>query len=564
MFDDIQKKLEEIRTDSFYKPYVDELKAVYEVDKRNPILSLSYKDFMTFVKTGSRKESEKPYFHNRRRLGYLTMLALIYPEEERYIDDLCETVWAICSEISWVIAPHLHCNLTEHKRIIDLFAAETGLYLAEVVYLLGNRLPQNICDLICCEVSLRIFDTMENTKNWWETLNSNWAAVCAGSVGMTYMYLAPDRFEVVKPRIMKSMSNYLLGIGDDGCCSEGIDYWYYGFGFYLHFAEMLYRFCGEDIRHEKKVEKLVLFHQNMIMRNNTTVSFSDGKMETAFIHIGLYNYLKKNYPYIKIPHIDFYTSEAWENMAGLGHSITCAKPSWLIRDFLWSDPGLNADSYISDDYVYYDKTQWYINKKKNYSFAAKGGHNQELHNHNDVGSFIIATDRGQMLCDLGAMEYTREALLPEKRYGFFFCSSLGHSVPIINGKPQNVGEEYRAKNVYASESIFRLDMEAAYKTDINKLTRSFELKENSVVLTDEFDEGCNVTERFVSVIKPEIAADGVKIGDVLLKTDAKPVIEVRSINDHSQTPMDVYTIDFLTDKNCFKVVFEIREYKNEF
>lgn len=174
MFNNLEAKLEEIRTNDYYKPYINEFKDLYDKDKENPILPLSYKTFMTFVEKGSRAESEKPYFHKRRRLGYLTMLALIYPEETKYIDDICEVVWSICSEISWVIAAHLHCNLTEHKSIIDLFAAETGLYLSELVYLLGDRLPKNICDLIKTEVSLRIFDTMENTANWWESLNSNW------------------------------------------------------------------------------------------------------------------------------------------------------------------------------------------------------------------------------------------------------------------------------------------------------------------------------------------------------------------------------------------------------
>ena len=560
MFDNIEKKIKEIRTDDFYKPYIEELKSAYENDKDTPLLTLTYKDFMTFIKTGSRKESEKPYFHNRRRLGYLTMLALIYPDEEKYIDDLCEVVWAICSEVSWVIAPHLHCNLTEHKDLIDLFAAETGLYLAELVYLLGDRLPKNICDLIYSEVSYRIFDTMENTQSWWETLKSNWAAVCSGSVGMAYIYLAPERFEKVKPRIMKCMSNYLSGIGDDGCCTEGIDYWYYGFSFYLHFAEMLYRFCGEDIRHEEKVHKLVLYHQNMIMRKNTTVSFADGKREVYFIHIGLFNYLKNNYPEVKIPSIDFYTPETWKNLSGLGHSMTCQKPSWLIRDFLWSDVSLKPDSdFDGDNHVYYDKTQWYMNKKRTYSFAAKGGHNLEEHNHNDVGSFIIATDNGQMICDLGAMEYTRASLIPETKYNFFHYSSLGHNVPIVNGEEQGAGESFKAKNVCASEDMFKLDIEGAYEGDINRITRTFELKENSIVLTDEFDGVKSITERFVSVVKPEIVVSGVRIGDVLLKTDAQAKVDVRTISDHSQMPIDVYIVDFLVETTCFKAIFEVQE-----
>ena len=152
MFDNLESKLEEIRTNDYYKPYINEFKNLYDKDKENPILPLSYKTFMTFVEKGSRTESEKPYFHKRRRLGYLTMLALIYPEEKKYIDDICEVVWSICSEISWVIAAHLHCNLTEHKSIIDLFAAETGLYLQWKTPQIGGKALIQIGRLFAAEV----------------------------------------------------------------------------------------------------------------------------------------------------------------------------------------------------------------------------------------------------------------------------------------------------------------------------------------------------------------------------------------------------------------------------
>ena len=150
---------------------------------------------------------------------------------------------------------------------------------------------------------------------------------------------------MVKERIMKSMSNYLDGIGEDGCCSEGISYWCYGFSFYIHFAEMLYRFTDgkDDIRYIEKVKKLVEFQQNMIMRNHTLVSFSDGKTEDTFIHIGLYNYLKQHYQIFKVPQIDSYNNESKNNLYGWGHSLTGAKPSWTIRDLLWSDAKLKSD-----------------------------------------------------------------------------------------------------------------------------------------------------------------------------------------------------------------------------
>lgn len=124
--------------------------------------------------------------------------------------------------------------LDNTKKLLDEFAAQGGKIID-----VDEIKPKDVTD------NAEITYTMENSVSWWESLKSNWAAVCAGGVGMTYMYLAPKRFANVKDRVMKCMDNYLSGIGDDGCCSEGIDYWYYGFYFYLHFAEMTVKMiCG--------------------------------------------------------------------------------------------------------------------------------------------------------------------------------------------------------------------------------------------------------------------------------------------------------------------------------
>lgn len=43
-----------------------------------------------------------------------------------------------------------------------------------------------------------------------------------------------------------------------------------------------------------------------------------------------------------------------------------------------------------------------------WELAAKGGHNDEHHNHNDVGSFILNIDGVPMLTEIGAREYVKD------------------------------------------------------------------------------------------------------------------------------------------------------------
>ena len=50
------------------------------------------------------------------------------------------------------------------------------------------------------------------------------------------------------------------------------------------------------------------------------------------------------------------------------------------------------------------------------TLAAKGGHNGESHNHNDVGSFIVAVDGVPAVADAGRPTYTAQTFGPD-RYG---------------------------------------------------------------------------------------------------------------------------------------------------
>ena len=223
-FDDLEQKLETIKTSSFYKPYTEELKEAYKTDK-DADTTLDYASFMCFYTTGSRQEYQSKYFARRRKLGQALMLCLLY-EDKEYLDALCESIWEICNEITWVVPAHLaNIKVEDYRTHIDLFAAETAHYLAEADYLMGDRLPARIRELIRHEVKTRTFDAFESRPYFWETLISNWPGGCGCSIGMAYLCLAPERFENVKDRLMNILDYFLKSYGDDGSNTEGISYW---------------------------------------------------------------------------------------------------------------------------------------------------------------------------------------------------------------------------------------------------------------------------------------------------------------------------------------------------
>ena len=205
-----------------------------------------------------------------------------------------------------------------------------------------------------------------------------------------------------------------------------------------------------------------------------------------------------------------------------------------------------------------EKAEWYVAKRKNYSFAAKGGHNNEGHNHNDVGSFILATDKGQMLADIGMMEYTA-ACFSNLRYTLLQNSSLGHSVPIIDGKEQSGGEQSRANVVHVSDNKFVLELQEAYETDISKIVRSYEMRESGITLTDEYEtvDGHEITERFISIVEPQIDGRNVRIGDVVLYTGVLPEIKKEVLRNHQCIDEDVWLIDYKVADKTFVMKIEV-------
>ncbi len=553
LFDNMQQKTEEIKTHPFYELYIKSIKNTYnELLDAGPII-LSYEDFMLFFDTGSRKEYETKFFKKREFLSCSLALYILYGDE-KYLKTVCEAVWAICCEISWVVPAHLlEYDVDVYDTHIDLFAAETALYLAETNYLLGDKLPERIRKLIAHHLEKRIFKPFEERTYWWESLVSNWAAVCGGSVGMAYMYANPEGFERVYGRIEKIINNFVSGYGDDGCCQEGVNYWNYGFEFFIFYADLLRRFTdGEtDIMKPGKINRMAQCLQKMIMRKDITVSFSDGARKGEFTNVGLYSYLKSNFEGVEVPSV----------IGNKGRRTVESKPSLILRTLFWSNPDDYADNSceFKTGMEYFPDAKWYTNKKEKYSFAAKCGHNDEEHNHNDVGSFVIATDDGQILCDIGAMEYTKDNFDNEKRYTIFHNSSFGHSVPIIDGQAQKYGREYHGDVIEVTDGVFSMEMHSAYETDLEKLVRTFNIENDRVVLKDSFtsDKNHDIKERFVTEIEPVISDDGVRLGSLLIKTKKTPSVSSTTIPNHEKVIETFYAIDFEVDSKEFEIEFII-------
>ncbi|MBQ9117503.1 MAG: heparinase II/III family protein [Clostridia bacterium] len=498
---------QEVREKDCYKFFRDELMAIWQKDCEKPIEALRYSDFRMFKFTGNRSIYEGQYFLRRRGMNASAMLALIYPEEEKYIVRLMDTIYAICDEYTWCLPAHQTALEVNNNIHLDLFACETGFALAEIYTLLGERLEPLIRDRIRVEYQRRVIDSFEKTHFGWEHGLANWNAVCTGSVACSMMLLHPELMEKYQPRFEENIEYYLRGFKDDGICEEGVGYWHYGFGFFTVYADMIRKFTNGALNYftRPKVKEVATFMQKMYLSGKSTVSFSDGGTSSPY-HLGLLHYLKNEYPdAISIP-----DPKIAYNADG------CGRWCLHIRSLLWlKEEYLTPDEAIPEATYYAEHSQWMVHKNTKYGFAAKAGHNGEPHNQNDVGSFIIARDGRQVLVDPGAGAYTRQYFAADTRYDILQCSSRGHSVPIINGTYQHVSlrdHRYGAKDTKYENGVFSSDIAGAYPIpELKSLVRAFSWTDNAVILKDTYDyegEG-DIVERFVTLVEPKLEKPGV-------------------------------------------------------
>lgn len=494
---------------------------------------LSFRLFRLFEVTGDRADFERVYFDRRRRLAALA-LATMLDDTDAYLTALSDLIWDVCGEYTWSLPAHLpigieqvQANHVPPEQVVDLFAAHTAHMLAEIASLLGERLPDWLHYRIRTEIERRVFQPVfHNPRHfWWESAPMNWASVCGGCVGMAALILVEDRERLAGmiDRVVRTMECFLDGFGADGGCPEGISYWVYGFGFFTYFTEMLAAFtAGQiDLLASERVRQIAAFPQVVSLGDGRYINFSDAP-EQAVIHPGLGSQLAArlsvSIPELRPPRFDADHIFRW------GH---------LTRDLLWTDATALAQP-VSEGSFYLHDLAWIVERHiwngHTVAFAVKGGHNDEPHNHNDLGHFIIHVGGESLLADLGAGLYTRQ-YFREQRYEFLHTGSQGHSVPIINGMPQREGADHAAVPMHyerRSDGVaFALDLTRAYADSadndsaLEAFTRSYEWTaappdephQSAVLrLTDTFRFGASgghIDECFISFVQPVIEENAV-------------------------------------------------------
>ncbi len=463
--------------------------------------------FLEFVRNGNRSNYEKMSFSRREHLAALVM-AEVFENKGRFLDDIVNGLWAICEETFWGVPAHVGRqkagpglpDVTE--PIVDLFAAETGTLLAWTDYLLDaklNTISALIKQRLTYEIDRRILTpnldredfgwmgfVTKNINNWNPWINSNW---------LTAILLVEKdeqrRLNAVH-KCMRSLDNFINIYPADGGCDEGPTYWSRAGASLFDSLELLFSASNGQINifDQMVIKEIGRYIYKAHINDNYFINFADasGKMsidpavvfrfgrsinDPIMMGFAAWSALQKNYGSSALPGSFGIFNRQLPAFFILNELTNYPPQEPLLRDFFLSDLQVfGARSNKSN------KTGFYV--------AAKGGHNAESHNHNDVGNFIIYADGMPLLIDVGVGTYTAKTF-SSLRYDIWTMQSAYHNLPTINGVMQMSGRQYAAKNVsyQAKENVveFALDIATAYppQAEINSWLRTIRLNRNKNV-----------------------------------------------------------------------------------
>ena len=472
---------------------------------RTPMPAFDAERYLDYTTNGDRTRYQTINSKRWDRFGRL-VIGECLEGKGRFIPAIDETVRSLCVDPSWILPAHDRdaAVFKGASPYADLVVAMNGYQMALAAWLLEYSLPQQTTTLMRENVSKRltgpVLATIDGTapKNviaghWWARCNHNWNSVCtAGAVGAI---LATEPSREIRAKAVewavKNSSVFLSGFGKDGYCSEGLGYWNYGFGHFAVMAEVLRAQSGGTVD---------LFRQapvRMIAEAPSLLEMNDG-VYPAFADCGL-----NTRPDASLMELigwrlrgRAFTGRPSDGLSGQETIYQKLTNLAVQREAepvdAGADPGLPPRSWFPESGVCVVRA----NRPGSLAAAWKGGHNAEHHNHNDVGTTVVAWKGRTVIVDPGAMVYRAETFSKD-RYRLPVMGSYGHSVPVIAGTLQSPGAACRGILVSSSftDATDRIvmDLASAYPgTDLKKLERDWTYhrgSRGSLVIEDRFNYG---------------------------------------------------------------------------
>jgi hypothetical protein len=521
---------------------------------------------LLYVRSGNRSQYEAIHFKKRETLATM-ILAETAENKGRFIDPIINGIWSVCEESWWGVPAHLpagYAGLMDVSRpFVDLFAAETGKVLAWADYFLGDRFDEvspQIRKRIYGEITSRLLDPFMKRDHWWTgksgIVPNNWNPWICSSLLNTALLVETDerkRLDVVA-EILSVLDNFFNHYPHDGGCDEGPNYWNVAGGAFYDNVVLLNLATGDAFRYvygDEKFKNMGRYIYLAQICEKYVMNFADASHRINVIPDMVYRFGKD------IGDSDMMSFGAFYHKPDVAASATVRSLCALfmqdeIREAVRRLP-LPRDVWFPDLQVAAARDR--EGSCQGFYLAVKGGHNDESHNHNDVGNYVVFYDGQPLLIDVGAGKYTARTF-SSKRYDIWFNCSDFHNLPSINGVNQRAGRQFKASGVEyrvgESSAVFSLDIAKAYPEEagVNSWKRTVTLQRGKrVTVRDAVDlrKAESVTQNIMTCYPAEVVKPGRLVIHCEPK-DGKPRDFVIAYN-HKQMRAEVEKVSLVTEED---------------
>ena len=566
------------------KKKLDRIISIAEEALNDPIPFLPASVYREYVKNGNRSNYEDIFFR-RRQMAYNLALAEHFCAEGRYTEKLMDVVWAIMEESTWVVPAHLYNHPAgkefglgpafggEYMHGIDLFSATTSACLTAVYYFCKNELDAIspiICKKLLYNIKERLIKPFIHCTYWWmgETGSkvNNWGPWIVSNVLFAVGVTETDSFirNSVVNKSLIILDNFIKSYAHDGGCDEGPGYWDGAGASLFDCLELLDDLSGGRIcvYDEPLIKNIGEYIYKVNIDGKKFVNFADCRPS-----------IEPNAPLIERYGIKCGSEGMVAFAKSLSDESGSFHPDWQVYRSLMDlftpsrEPvscPLPTASWLSDLKV---MTLRESGKSNSGTFlSAKGGHNNEMHNHNDVGNFVIYRDGNPVIIDAGTGMYTSKSF-SSRRYEIWYTQSGYHNLPSFCGTDQMQGGSFRSYEEVYSEDIRTLSMElsGAYPTEakLDSFRRTLSLKGDTVTVTDSYrlKEVGECVFHFMSATEPKLVGEGrIALAEGMTLTyDTALKSEIEGIEQDEMDVMDVWGTDIL-----YRIKFSVSARSGEY
>jgi hypothetical protein len=418
---------------------------------------------------GNRDEWEAATFARQRRLSRASIAAAI-TLHDRWIDEVADGIILLCEQSSWCWPAHDDTMRSQGSILatvtdpfVDLGAGEVAGQLAWIDQLLGTQLDARYPGLrerIRHEVRTRVLEPFVLRRDWhWIGLAGdvhNWNPWIHGNILVAALRLMdmPEQAEArahVVALVIEGLDRYVSSLPADGAIDEGYAYWWNGACRALEALDILAFATGgalDAIPHISALRETVAFPHRMHLGGSWYLNLADGQarpprdqpwhaLHRAALSVGD-TAARAHAASHRAP-----GTPAANETEGLGRLLRgITDPVWLAATAATSP--LPSDVWLPSTQVLVARGA--AGSSTGLTLAIKGGHNAEHHNHNDVGSVIVASNGVPVIVDAGRPTYTL-ATFSDDRYSIWTMQSSWHNVPEIRGVAQVAGASFHASDV---------------------------------------------------------------------------------------------------------------------